>query len=144
MERRTLIMKGSQAPTVQEESLIRTKDLIQLFDNERVNDTVERISGDVECAPFRKFGLYVFLDSTLAPTTLQVKIQFLDRWSGRWHTYKQGLFASLFWEDTDVASGVSEAFVGDVLGRAVRVTLTGVGTTGTAYFDVSVSMDFWN
>lgn len=137
-------MKGSQAPTVQEESLIRTKDLIQLFDKERVNDTVERISDEVQCAPFRKFGLYVGIDSTSDPTTLQIKVQFLDRWSGQWYTYKQGPFAALFWEDTDVASLTNEAFVGDVLGRAMRVTLVSVGGESTKYFDVSVAVDFWN
>jgi len=137
-------MKGNFTPTVQEQSLIRTKDVIQLFDKERVNDTVERISDEIQCAPFRKFGLYVGIDSTGAPTTLQVKVQFLDRWSGQWHTYKQGLFAALFWEDTDTASGIYEAFVGDVLGRAVRVTLTAVGPSSTKYFTTSISVDFWN
>lgn len=137
-------MKGDFEPTIQEESLIRPKDIIQLFDKERCNDTVERISDGVPCAPFRKFGLYVFLDSTTTPTTLRVKVQFLDRWSGLWYTYKQGLFASLFWEDSDVASGVAEAFVGDVLGREMRVTLTDVGGTSTKYFDVSIAVDFWN
>lgn len=137
-------MKGSQEPVVQECSVIRTKDLIELFDMFKVVNTTEQISDDVECAPFRKFGLYVFIDSTGAPTTLQVKVQFLDRWSGRWHWYKQGPFASMFWEDSDTASGIKEAFVGDVLGRAVRVVLLGAGTSAQAYFTVSVTMDFWN
>ena len=137
-------MKGSQAPTIQEKSTIRTKDIIQLFDRERCNAVSERISDDVECAPFRKFGLYVRIDSTGAPTTLQVKVQFLDRWSEHWYMYKQGLFAALFWEDGDTASGINEAFVGDVLGRAMRVTLTDVGSDSSKYFTVSIAVDFWN
>jgi len=137
-------MKGDATPDIQEKSLIRTHDVIQLFDKERVNSTTERISDAVQCAPFRKFGLYVSMDSTGAPTTLQVKVQFLDRWSGQWHNYKQGVFAALFWEDTDVASLTNEAFVGDVLGRAMRVTLTAVGPSSTKYFDTSIAVDFWN
>ncbi len=137
-------MKGDPTPAVQEQSVLRTKDVIQLFDKERVNDTVERISGQVECAPFRKFGLYVGIDSTSNPTTLQVKVQFLDRWSGQWHTHKQGPFAALFWEDGDTASGIYEVFVGDVMGRAMRVTLVSVGGTSTKYFDASIAVDFWN
>jgi len=137
-------MKGSQAPTLQEETTVRTKDIIQLFDKEVCNAVSERISDDIECAPFRKFGLYVAIDSTGAPTTLQVKVEFLDRWSGQWFHYKQGPFAALFWEDGDTASGIHEAFVGDVLGRALRVTLTDVGSDSTKYFTVSISVDFWN
>lgn len=136
--------KGDQFPTLQEEVLYRPKDQLQLIDGAVVNDTNPRYSDSVECAPFRKFGLYVNIDSTLAPTTLRIEVEFLDRWSGKWHSYKQGLFASLYYEDTDVASGVAECFVGDVLGRAFRVKLTGVGTTSTAYFTVSIGVDFWN
>jgi hypothetical protein len=137
-------MKGDQEPALQEEALYRPKDLIGLFEGLHVKDTLVKVSDEVECAPFRKFGLYIFIDSTGAPTTLQVKVEFLDRWTGKWHHYKQGPFASLFWEDTDTASGISECFTGDVLGRGIRVTLTGVGTTGSAYFTVSVGLDLWN
>jgi len=137
-------MKGSQEPTVQEESTIRTKDVIQLFDKHVVNSTTVRISEDVECAPFRKFGLYVAIDSTGAPTTLQVKVEFLNRWDGQWYHYKQGPFAALFWEDGDTAEGIYEAFVGDVLGRALRVTLTAVGPDSSKYFTTTISVDFWN
>ena len=124
--------------------VVRTKDQIQLFDKKAVVNTTEQISESVPCAPFRKFGLYIDCDSTGSPTTIQYKVQFLDRWTGKWFTHKQGLFASLFYEDTDTASGIFECFTGDVLGRAMRVTLTGVGTTGSAYFTTSVSLDFWN
>ncbi len=137
-------MKGSQIPTPQEEIIYRPEDMLQLFDKVRVNDTVPRKSDSVACAPFRKFGLYVYIDSTTTPTTLQVEVEFLDRWTGMWYTHKQGPFAALFWEDGDTASGIWECFVGDVLGREMRVKLTGVGTTNAAYFDVSVAVDFWN
>lgn len=137
-------LKGDQVPTLQEEVIYRPKDLLQLFDKEVVNDTVARVSDAVECAPFRKFGIYVYIDSTSDPTTLQVEVEFLDRWTGRWYSYKQGPFAALFWEDGDTASGIYECFVGDVLGRAVRVKLTGVGTESAKYFTVSIGIDLWD
>lgn len=137
-------MRGNQEATLQDQSLYRNKETIQLLDNFAVVNTTAQPSADVECGPFRKFGLFIFIDSTGAPTTLQVKVEFLDRWTGRWYTFKQGPFAALFWEDGDTASGIAECFVGDVLGRAMRVTLVGVGTTSIAYFTVSVAVEFWN
>ena len=144
-------MKGDTTPTIQEESLIRTKDLIQLFDNEVINSTTPRNSDDIECAPFRKFGIYVHIDSTSTPDLIHVEVEFLDRWTGQWYTHKQGPFAALFWEDGDTASGIYECFVGDVLGRAVRVKLTGVNVAASGnvlgvakYFTVSIGVDFWN
>jgi len=144
-------MKGDQVPVLQEKILYRPKDQLQLFTSERVNDTVPRLSHDVACAPFRKFGIYVFIDSTSTPDLLRVEVEFLDRWTGQWYTHKQGPFAALFWEDTDTASGIYECFVGDVLGRAMRVKLTGVDVaasgnvlSSTKYFTVSIGVDFWN
>jgi len=136
--------KGDQRPTLQEEIIYRPRDQLQLFHNELVNDTVVRVSNAVECAPFRRFGLYVYIDSTLAPTTLHVEVEFLDRWTGQWYTYKQWPFAALFWEDLDTALGIYECFYGEVVGRAARVKLTGLGTDGNNYFTVSIGMDFWN
>jgi len=137
-------MKGDFRPTLQEDVIYRPQDQLQLFDKLRVNDAVPRVSDDIVCAPFRKFGLYVYIDSTLAPTTLQIKVQFLDPWSGAWYDHKQGVFAALFYEDGDTASGIYEVFTGDVVGRAMRVVLVGVGSTGVAYFTTSIAVDFWN
>lgn len=137
-------MQGNAKPVVQDESIVRSKDPVQLFDGKPIINTTEQISDAVECGAFRHFGLMLDIDSTTTPTTLQVKVQFLDRFSGKWYTYKQGPFAALFWEDGDTASGVQEAFVGDCLGRAMRVTLTGVGTSSSAYFTVSAAVEFWN
>ena len=136
--------RGNQMPVEQESKIYRPKDVIQLIDKKAITDTTEFVSSDVECGAFRHFGLHVFIDSTGAPTTLQVKVQFLDRWSGRWYTYKQGPFAALFWEDGDTASGIAECFSGPCMGRAMRLTLTGVGTTSIAYFTASIAVEFWN
>ena len=143
--------KGDHRPTLQEEVIYRPKDQMQLFDRKRINSTIAVRSDGVPCAPFRKFGLYVHIDSTLTPHNLHIEVEFLDRWSGQWYTYKQGLFAALFYEDVDTAAGIYECFVGDVLGRAFRIKLTGVDdpanghvVDATNYFTVSIAVDFWN
>jgi len=136
--------KGDQTPTLQEEVIYRPKEQLTLFDKKVISDTVAKESDSVECAPFRKFGLYIYIDSTGSPTTLRIEVEFLDRWTGQWYTYKQGPFVSLYYEDTDTASGIYECFVGDVLGRSLRVKLTGAGTTSAAYFTVSIGIDLWN
>ena len=136
--------QGDQRPTLQEEVIYRPHEQLLLFDKKVINDTVAKESDAIACAPFRKFGLYVNIDSTGSPTDLHIEIEFLDRWTGQWHSYKQGPFSSLYYEDTDTASGIYECFVGDVLGRALRVKLTGTDTDADNYFTVSVGIDLWN
>jgi len=139
-------MKGDFRPVIQEDVIYRPQDQLQLFTDEIINNTIARLSQSVVCAPFRKFGLYCYVDFTGTPDTItqHIEVEFLDPWTGRWYTHKQGLFAALFYEDTDTATGIWECFVGDVLGRAMRVKLTGLGTDATHYFTVSIGVDFWN
>lgn len=137
-------MKGDSTPKLQDEVLYRPGEPIQLFDNEAVNNTTPRLSQEIACGAYRHFGLFVYIDSTSTPTTLHIEVEFLDRWTGKWHSYKQGLFASLYYEDGDTASGIYECFQGMCLGRAMRVKLTGAGTSGSAYFTTSIGLDLWN
>jgi len=142
-----MVIKGDQVPVRQEEVIYRPKETLQLFQDEVVNDTVVRLSDGIECAPFRKFGLYVYIDSTYAQVgtyNIHIEVEFLDRWTGQWYTYKQGLFAALFYEEVDTANGIYECFSGDVLGRAMRVKLTGIGVDADTYFTASIGADFWN
>ena len=142
-----MVIKGDQTPVLQEEVIYRPKETLQLFQNEVVNNTTPRESDGIECAPFRKFGLYCYVKFTGTADTinLHIEVEFLDRWTGQWYTHKQGLFAALYYEDTDTATpGIFECFTGDVLGRAMRVKLTGIGVAAANYFTVSIGVDFWN
>jgi len=141
-----MTIKGDQTPTIQEEVIYRPEDQLALFDRKLINDTIVETSDGIECAPFRKFGLYcaIKFDGTADTINLHVEVEFLDRWTGQWYTYKQGLFAALFWEEVDTKDGIYEAFVGDVMGRAMRVKLTGIGVSAANYFTVSIGTDFWN
>ncbi len=139
-------LKGNQFPTIQEEVIYRPLDQLQLFTEEVINDTIPRTSPGPACAPFRKFGLYcnVEFDGTADTINLHIEVEFLNRWTNQWYTYKQGLFAALFYEDTDTANRIYESFQGDVLGRAMRVKLTGIGVSDANHFHVSIGVDFWN
>ena len=74
---------------------------------------------------------------------MQFQIQFLGRPGGTWHTYKQGLFASLFYEDQDTANGIAESFSGDVAGRTMRFRAVGTDTTAVNMFTVSAAVEFY-
>jgi len=136
--------KGSSAPEQVGPGLVRSKDVVQLFDQFKVQDTSEHASEGIPCREFRKFLLYLGIDSTSTPTTLQIKIEYLDPNTGKYHTYKQGPFASLFYEDQDTASGIYECISDECVGSEIRVTLTGVGTTTSGYFTVDASIEFRN
>lgn len=143
--------KGNSKPVLQEEVLYRPMEPVQLFDNKVINSTTPQLSDPVDCHPYRHFGLFVYIDSTSSPDLLHIEVEFLDRWTGKWYTYKQGLFASLYYEDTDTASGIYELFQGMCAGRAMRVKLTGVNVANsgnelgaTKYFTTSVAVEFWN
>jgi hypothetical protein len=139
-----MALKGSPVAEKVNEGMVISKGQIQLFDDKVVNDTTEQLSDGLVCRDFRKFLLYLTIDSTGSPTTIQIKVQYREEHTGKWYTYKQGIFAALFYEDTDTASGIWECFSGDCEGREMRITLTGVGTSGSAYFTVSATIEFRN
>jgi len=141
-----MTMIGDQRPVIQEEVIYRTKEQLQLFDRKVIADTIPQISPGPACAPFRKFGIYcdVEFDGTPDTINLHIEVEFLNRWTNQWYSYKQGLFAALFYEDTDTANRIYESFQGEVLGRAMRVKLTGIGVSDANHFHVSISVDFWN
>ncbi len=136
--------KGEQHPKLQEGVTYRPKNQLQLFQEKQLRDTIPVYSDAVECAPFRNFGLYLMDWGKNAPENIHFQVQFLERWSGQWYNYKQGLFAALFYEDVDTDPAVYECFCGCVLGRAMRLKVTGIGTTQADFWEFSAAVDFWN
>ena len=139
-----MTIKGKPEPISQGDALYRSKDIVQLFDAKVINTTNPYISDGVPCNAFRHFTLYLAIDSTSTPTTIHVEPEFLEPWSGKWHSLKQGVFATLYYEDTDTASGIYEMFSGGCVGREMRVKLTGAGTESAKYFTVSAAVEFFN
>ena len=136
-------MRGKSTPVAAGPVVVRSQDPVELFDKLGVKTTTPYVSDPIEVGPYREAALLLFIDSTGSPTTLHVEVEFLDRWSGQWYTLKQGPFAALYYEDTGTASGIYEAIEFPVVGRTMRLKLTGVGTTGSAYFTVSAAIEPW-
>lgn len=132
-------------PTPPEPRAVRSREVIKLIDGVVLNAvTTEKVSDSLRATPFRHFLLYLSVLSANTPTTVQFKVQFRDQALGPWHTYKQGLFASLYYEDGDTATVVRECFLGDVAGRDFRVVATGTGTSATNTFTISASVEFYS
>jgi len=137
-------IKGQQRPEELRESIIRPRNQLQLFEDKQLRDTIPVYSQPAECGPFRNFGLYLKVWGKNAPENIHFQVQFLERWSGQWYNFKQGLFAALFYEDGDTDPAIYESFCGCVLGRALRLKVTGIGTTQADFWEFSAAVDFWN
>ena len=124
---------------------VRSEEQLRLINQLLLNAVVTSHNSDgILCGAFRKFALHVRVKSDGTPTTVQFIVQFLNEVDGLWSTYKQGLFASLFYEDADTATEVQECFTGDVSGRQMRVRVVGVGTDAANTFTVSAVLDLWH
>ena len=132
-------------PEKQDEALVRSDEVLRLIDQEVVGALATRISRDVECGPYRRFALYLRLDSTGTDThVVQVIVEFLDPQSMKWHQYNQGPFAALYYEDLDTATEKDDCYEGFCVGRRMRVRLVGTNTSASLYFTVSVAVEFFN
>ena len=90
--------------------------------------------------------VYIFVDSTLAPTHIRVVPEFSSDYDGEmppgnatWAMFEEGLWASLGWEDLDTASGIWKVYYLPLAGEDwVRFYLVGTGTDANNYFDVRI------
>jgi len=127
------------------ESAIRSGAIATLIDAVTLDDDPTSYNSDaLDCSGFRNFLLYVAIDSTSTPTTLQLLVQFSDDAGTTWWTYKQGPFAALFWEDGDTATEINECFEGKCGGRLMRVRAVAVGSDGTKKFKVTAKVELFN
>lgn len=108
------------------------------------DDPTSENSAKVDTDDYRYFTLYLNVDSTNSPTTIQFLVQFSDDGGTTWFTFKQGVFASLYYEDTDVASGIKECFSGMCAGRDFRLRVVASGTDATNSFTVTAKVEFWS
>ncbi len=79
------------------------------------------------------------IDSTLAPTDIRVVAQFSDDVGMTWWDFVEGLWASLYWEDTGTAAGIRRAFLLPLGGIDLfRIRAVATGTNAGNFFDVTV------
>ncbi len=137
-------MKREATPVVMDESVVRSGEIIQLFDKLVVLDTVVKDSDGVVCQAFRRFLLYIKLVGATTTPAIRYEVQFLDRWSGEWNTYQQWVFAALYFHDPTNVVNINQCFEGQCMGREMRVRITGTAATAVHYFTTSVSVEFRN
>jgi len=131
-------------PEIGEPQLLRSPTVVTLINGIVFDDDPTAYnSASVDTAPYRRFLLYLQILSTATPTDIRFIVQFSDDVGTTWWMYKQGLFASLYFEDQDTASVVNECFGGDVEGRLFRLRAVATGTTATNKFTVTAKVEFW-
>jgi hypothetical protein len=102
----------------------------QVFDN--VTTTAD--SNPHNTFEWSAMWVYVYVLSAGAPTDVRVQAQFQDGLGNNWWDFEEGLWASLYWEDTDTAAGIRKVFLlpcGGVWNVRFRVTATGTGVANT-------------
>lgn len=110
--------------------------MTETFDNvtTSANSTEHDISSE------SALWVQIYVESTLAPTNVRVLPQFEDD-ANLWSDFEEGLFASLFWEDTDTASGVRKIFLLPCGGLDnVRFNVVAIGTDANNLFDVTIKV----
>ena len=96
-------------------------------------------SAAMDVTEWNAVWVLIDIDSTLAPTDLRVMAQFSDDAGTTWWDFEEGLWASLYWEDTDTAAGINKAFLLPCGGiDDIRIRVVGTGTDATNFFDVTV------
>ena len=114
--------------------------------NAQVFDDVQTAynSAKVDVDQWKHFLLYLDVDSTgTGDHIIQFIPQFSDDGGTTWYSWKQGLFASLFYEDVDTASGIKECFSGEVAGRDMRLRVVATTTSATLKFTVTAKVEFY-
>jgi hypothetical protein len=81
----------------------------------------------------------IFVDSTGAPTDVRILVQFSHDEGTTWWDFEEGLWASMFWEDADTASGIHKTYLLPCGGQnLMRFRTIGTGTGAGATFAVRV------
>jgi len=138
-------LQSGQRPMLVDESIYRSRNILRVLPEQIIADTIAKHSETCQVGGFRHFTVYINLKSTgEGADTIHIEPQFLDPHDSHWHTYKQGLFAALFYEDTDCVAEIHEVFNGDCAGRDMRFKVTGVAVSSVLYFTISLSVEFWN
>ena len=120
---------------------INPGDLFTPIDNERLDSGVAFNSPAFHCSGWAGAWVHISIDSTGAPTNVRILPQFrvAPGDPSDWADFEEGLWASLYWEDTDTASGILKTFNLPFGGNeAIRFRAIATGADQNNYFDVTV------
>jgi hypothetical protein len=114
-------------------------DFTTIIDAVQIDDAPTSYNSAMQSTPGMAGALVLIaIDSTLAPTNLRVLAQYTDDGGTTYWDFEEGLWASLYWEDTDTTSGVHKAFNLPLYYPDWRIRIVGTGTDATNYFTVTV------
>lgn len=122
----------------------RIKTIVTLWEDEVFNDVQTSLnSSRVRTKDYTDFALFLFIDSTLAPTDIVFKIQFSNDDGTTWFDLQNDFWADLRYEDTAVAAGVYEVLSGKCAGRDIRLRAVAIGTSAANLFTVSAYLELY-
>jgi hypothetical protein len=99
-------------------------------------------SEGVVSSGFREFILYFTMVSANTPTRIQFIPQFSNDAGTTWFSYLQGPWASMMFEDTVMATAITECYSGPVFATRFRLRTVATGTTSTNTFRITASVEF--
>jgi len=103
------------------------------------DDPTEYNSALYDVAGESAVWVLIGIESAGAPTNIRILAQISHDAGTTWWDFEEGLWASLYWEDTDTAAGILKAFLLPVGGvDAVRIRAVATGTDGNNTFTVTV------
>ncbi len=95
-------------------------------------------SKSFECAPYKEFLLLIDLDVTLAPTDIQIWVEFSHD-NVNFFKFMDGPFGSLMYEDS--AGDKKECVTGKIIAHWMRICVVSSGCTSSATFQLSVNAE---
>ncbi len=142
--------KPARGQDIYQKARVDRSDIIHLFDNQVLNADPTTVNSfddgafaeSLPSGGWDEFDLILQLDSAMAPTSIEFFVEYSPDGGTTWFHYAQGLFASLIYDDTVVASGLNQVFRGKVAGEAMRVRVVGLGTDADNFFTFSSSIQF--
>jgi len=111
-----------------------------LIDDVTIDDAPTFYNSEaMDVTEYNAVWVLIDIDSTLAPTDLRVLAQFSDDGGTTWWDFEEGLWASLYWEDTDTAAGINKSFLLPCGGiDDIRIRIVGTGTDAGNFFVCTV------
>lgn len=98
-------------------------------------------STSLDVSRYRHLLVYLTMESSGSPTTLQWIAQFSDDGGTTWYDYLEGVWAAMFYEDTVMSSEITECFEVPVRGSEFRLRAVAVGSDGSNTFTITAKVE---
>lgn len=113
-----------------------------MIDNQQIDDAPTSYTGPgLDVRGWQACWVEIIIRSTGTSThVIRILPQFSINNGSSWDDFEEGLWASMYWEDVDTASGIRKIFLLPCGGvDQIRFRAIGTNTTGSNYFTVTVN-----